>query len=295
MINHLLVVVNPLSGNGRAKRIADSFIKESNLSGIESTLISILGKEEMIARVQIELASHQYDGLIIVGGDGLFHTLLPLLESSEIPFTVIAAGTGNDFSRAIRTFKKSNREIINHLKQCAPARIDSMSIDHAGKRTLAGQVMSLGFDALVNERANQITYLAGKAKYVIAMFQVLATFRPIHFTITLDGEEFSRSAMLIAVANGPNYGGGMKICPPADHADGSLDLVVLNEVSLMTLLTVFPRVYAGTHLRHPAVELFQGKTISIAADAKAFADGEYVDLLPVTAAVQPGALTVWTL
>jgi diacylglycerol kinase (ATP) len=295
MIDHLLVVVNPLSGNGRAKRIARSFIKESERAGIESTLICILGQDVMSAQVRIELDSKKYDGVIIVGGDGLFHTLLPILDSSGVPFTVVAAGTGNDFSRAIRTFKKSNSEIITHLQQNAPARIDSMSIDHTGKRTLAGQVMSLGFDALVNERANQITYLAGKAKYVIAMFQVLATFRPIHFTITLDGRKFSRTAMLIAVANGPNYGGGMKICPPANHADGSLNLVVINKVSLMTLLMVFPRVYTGTHLRHPAVELFQGKSISIEADAKAFADGEYVDLLPVTAAVQPGALKVWTL
>ena len=147
----------------------------------------------------------------------------------------------------------------------------------------------------MNERANGITYLAGKAKYVIAMFQVLRIFKPINFTITIDGKELSRSAMLIAIANGPNYGGGMKICPTADYADGKLDLLILNRVSLFTLLTVFPQVYTGTHLRHRAVEVFQGKEITIAAETKAFADGEYIDLLPVTAAVQPGALTVWTL
>lgn len=87
----------------------------------------------------------------------------------------------------------------------------------------------------------------------------------------------------------------MKICPPANHSDGVLDLVILNEVPLITLIRVFPRVYTGSHTRHKAVELHRGQSIMINADAKAFADGEYIDRLPLKAAVAPGALKVWTL
>jgi len=147
----------------------------------------------------------------------------------------------------------------------------------------------------VNERANQISYLSGKSKYVIAMLQVLTVFKAMKFTITIDGEKIERDAMLVAIANGPNYGGGMKIHPRANHEDGLLNLVILNKVSLFTLITVFPRVYNGSHLSHRAVELLEGREITIDADAKAFADGEYIDSLPVTAKVEPGALMVWKL
>lgn len=295
MIKSLLIVTNPYSGSGRALRVANSFVNECQAQDIRTALIEIAGIDQMLIAVTAEIQSKKHQGLVVVGGDGLLHALLPLLRSSGMPFTVIAGGTGNDFARSINTFRRKNGEIIDHIKNTQPRQLDAMSIIHHDEVTIAGQVVSLGFDALVNERANRISYLSGKSKYVIAMLQVLAVFKAMKFTITIDGKRIERDAMLVAIANGPNYGGGMKIHPRANHEDGLLNLVILNKVSLFTLITVFPRVYNGSHLSHRAVELLEGREISIDADAKAFADGEYIDSLPVTAKVEPGALMVWKL
>ncbi len=292
MTTHLLVVANPRSGRGRSRKKADSFIGIATSRGYTCTLISVLGEKTMLDSISQALSEGTYDGLIAVGGDGLLHTLLPVIKEFNIPFTVIAGGTGNDFAREIGTKGQTHRQILDSV-QSEPVALDSFAISARGQKHHAVQVLSLGFDALVNERANSLKYVKGKAKYVFALLRELSVFKPIHFTIELDGRVFEREAMLIAIANGPSYGGGMLISPGADNADGVLDLVIVNKVSIPQLLRVFPKVYRGKHITHPAVEMLRGKRIHIEADAKAFADGEFVANLPISVDVEPGSLRVW--
>ncbi len=57
--------------------------------------------------------------------------------------------------------------------------------------------------------------------------------------------------MLVAVGNGPSYGGGMRVCPDARLDDGLLDVTVLGPISKPEFLRVFPTVYKGTHVQPP--------------------------------------------
>ena len=59
--------------------------------------------------------------------------------------------------------------------------------------------------------------------------------------------------MLVAVGNGPSFGGGLRICEGASMDDGLLDVVIINPVSKPKLLRVFPKLYRGTHVTHPGV------------------------------------------
>src|SRR5690606_25671560 len=95
---------------------------------------------------------------------------------------------------------------------------------------------------------------AGRLRYDIAMLVELASLRPIPYRLTFeDGPTREVEATLVAVGNGPSYGGGMRICSGARLDDGLLDVTVVGACSRTTLLRVFPRVYSGTHLDHPAV------------------------------------------
>ena len=174
-----------------------------------------------------------------------------------------------------------------------PVAIDSVIIKSDRGETRACQVLSLGFDALVNERANGFRRIRGKMKYVVATIRELALFKPMRFEINIDGVDYSQHAMLIAVANGPSYGGGMKICPGARFDDGLLDVLILSKVSIIELIKVFPKVYSGSHISHRAVEVIKGREITVNAPAKAYADGEYISELPITIHVEPGSLKVW--
>ena len=292
MSDELLVVANPRSGRGRSVEIANQFVALAEESGVKSTLIALNGEDLMLTALEQHLQDRKWRGLVAVGGDGLLHSLLPIVKEHGLPFTVIPAGTGNDFAREIGSKRRSLKENLNRILD-QPTRIDSFTIKSPSGVRHGAQVLSLGFDALVNERANAITNVRGKAKYVVAMVRELPVFKPMHFSITVDGVSYEREAMLIAIANGPSYGGGMLICPGADHADGILDLLILNRVSTLELLKVFPRVYFGKHITHPAIEVIRGKHMLVNAQAKAFADGEFVGDLPVEIQVEPGSLRVW--
>ena len=290
----LLIVANPRSGKGKSLKVAQQFKDRASNAGFKPVVIGVLGTEEMLKslRVAIEDDRQSIGGVISVGGDGLLHALLPVLREFDLPFTVIPTGTGNDFAREIGAMRRTLDETLAKISE-TPVAIDSVIIKSDRGETRACQVLSLGFDALVNERANGFRRIRGKMKYVVATIRELALFKPMRFELNIDGVDYSQHAMLIAVANGPSYGGGMKICPGARFDDGLLDVLILSKVSIIELIKVFPKVYSGSHISHRAVEVIKGREITVNAPAKAFADGEYISELPITIHVEPGSLKVW--
>jgi diacylglycerol kinase (ATP) len=153
--------------------------------------------------------------------------------------------------------------------------------------------VSAGFDAAVNERANAWRWPRGQARYHLAMLRELASFRAINYTVTADGETWQQAAMLISVANGQSIGGGMKVTPDAVLDDGLLDLFIVSRLSRTGLLKVFPKVFSGGHLGHPAVHIRRVRKVELSADnVVAYADGERIGPLPLTIEVVPGAVRV---
>ena len=112
-------------------------------------------------------------------------------------------------------------------------------------------VLSAGFDAIVNERANGMRWPKGQMKYNLATIAELRTFTPIDYTLELDGQTKRVSAMLVAVGNGPSFGGGMRICEGADLTDGMLDVVFFHPMSKPDLVRTFPKLFNGTHRQPP--------------------------------------------
>jgi diacylglycerol kinase (ATP) len=113
------------------------------------------------------------------------------------------------------------------------------------------------------------------------VLRTLASFEAPVLRIEADNGRFDGPAMLAAAANSPFFGGGMMIAPDADPTDGALDLVVIDRVSRMRALRVFPRVYRGTHVDHPAVRTLRTRSVTIHSDRPLtlFADGEQLAAL----------------
>jgi diacylglycerol kinase (ATP) len=148
----------------------------------------------------------------------------------------------------------------------------------------------------------------GPSRYTLALLAELVAFQATAFRIAFDGAEaVDRRCMLIAVGNGPSYGGGMRICAEADPRDGRFQVTVVSRVRKATLLRIFPRVFSGSHLAHPAVDAYQAAQVVLgpvpggpgaaaagcAPAVSVWADGEYVGLLPATVTAVPGALTAF--
>ena len=284
------MVINPVSGQGRGTTVGTYVAGYLNQHAIDFTIVT--------GNSSIALSDHlrtfinknpDCEGVIAVGGDGLMHIALQLVVPSQIPFTIIPAGTGNDFVRTLGWDLEAIDKQLNQVITTAPSPIDLGLVDGEW----FGAILSTGFDSVVNEKANTMSWPKGPMKYNAAIAIELPRFKPRHYEITLDDRTISTEAMLIAVANGRSYGAGMLVCPNANISDGLFDVMVLHPISKFEFMKVFPQVFAGTHISHPAVEIVRSKTVRIESKAVAYSDGERIGQLPIAAECIHDAALTW--
>jgi diacylglycerol kinase (ATP) len=284
------LVINPVSGQGKGTTIGTYVAGYLNQNKISFTIVT--------GNSSISLGEHlrtfidknpECEGIIAVGGDGLMHLVVQIAVPAQIPFTLIPAGTGNDFVRTLGWSLDSLDEQLLSVTTTQPSSIDLGLVDGEW----FGAILSTGFDSIVNEKANSMQWPKGPMKYNAAIAIELPRFKPRHYKITLDDRTLSTEAMLIAVSNGRSYGGGMLVCPNANIHDGLFDVMVLHPISKFEFMKVFPQVFAGTHISHPAVEIVRSRTVSIESKAVAYADGERIGQLPVSAECIHDAAQTW--
>ncbi|MEV7719956.1 diacylglycerol kinase [Streptomyces sp. NPDC088184] len=293
MTSEITLFVNPTAGRGRgahAAQPAASALRDAGFS-----VRTVLGEDadDALRRARAAVAGGT-GALIAVGGDGMMSLALQAVAGTMTPLGVVAVGTGNDFARAlglpIRDPAAAGRLAAEALKDGAVREID---LGRVGERWF-GSVLASGFDSRVNDRGNRMRWVGGRFKYDLAILAELAAFKPIPYRIGLDGGPVREiEATLVAVGNGTTYGGGMRICADAVMDDGLFDVTIVGDCSRTTLIKVFPRVYKGTHLGHPKVTVHRVSSIELAAaDVTAYADGEQLGALPLTAHCVPGAVRV---
>jgi len=284
------LVINPVSGHGKGTTVGTYVAGYLNRREIRFTIVTGNSSIAMGDHLRTFLEKNSdCEGVIAVGGDGLMHIVLQITVPYQIPFTIIPAGTGNDFVRTLGWSLDSVDAQLSKVTTTRPSPIDLGLVDGEW----FGAILSTGFDSIVNEKANTMQWPKGPMKYNAAIAMELPRFKPRHYEITLDDRTISTEAMLIAVSNGRSYGGGMLVCPTADITDGLFDVMVLHPVSKIEFLKVFPQVFAGTHVSHPAVEIVRSKSVRIESVAIAYADGERIGQLPVSAECIHDAGQTW--
>ena len=284
------LVINPVAGQGKGATVGTYVAGYLNSRGIKyEIIIGRSGLDQADSLQRFLDRNPDCSGVIAVGGDGLLHLVLQKITPAQVPLALIPAGTGNDFVRTLGWSPGDVDAILQTVLSEKPQSVDLGLVD--GEWFAA--ILSTGFDSIVNEKANTMSWPKGPMKYNVAIAIELPRFAPRHYEIVLDDRTISTQAMLIAVANGRSYGGGMLVCPHADIADGYFDVMVLHPVSKLEFIKVFPRVFKGTHITHPAVEIVRSKSVKISSDAVAYADGERIGQLPVSAQCISGALMTW--
>jgi diacylglycerol kinase (ATP) len=287
------LVVNPVAGGNRGAQVGAEVI--SLLSQSEHSVINLSGVNLIEARANAERAigANSVDSLVFVGGDGMAHLGASLCAGKNMPMAIIPAGTGNDAAAMLgmppTNAAQSVRLVLEGLS--SPKKIDAIKVSHGGKVTWALGSASAGFDALAAARANAISWPKGPMRYYVAMLLELAKFKPIRYQSVIDGNPRDFEAMLCVVSNTGIFGGGMLVVPGASVTDAKLDVLLVKKMSRLKFVTIFPKVYKGTHITDKDVETFKVSKISIAASGMPiYSDGEYVGQAPFEAEVVPGAL-----
>jgi diacylglycerol kinase (ATP) len=284
----IALLTNPTAGRGKGAKIRDLAVTRLRAAGL--TVRDLQGRD---ADEALDLArqcvADGVDAVVVCGGDGMVHLAVQAVATTGVPLGIIPAGTGNDVARYFDIPRKDPAAAVDRVIAGSTRTVDLARSGTAYFVT----VLAAGFDAIVNERANRMTWPKGPMRYNIATLVELRVFRPLSYVLQLDDREVSLEAMLVAVGNGPSFGGGLRITEGAVLDDGMLDVVVIKPMSKPDLIRTYPQLFKGTHVHHPQYEHHLVRSVTVAAPGiVTYADGERFAPLPLTVECAPGALTV---
>ena len=274
-----IYIVNPAAGHGKAKRIADELMNNQADTDFEVLMTGGAGDATEIARRYAGGGYRVYS----VGGDGTINEVINGAIGGKSRVGIIPAGSGNDLIRSVDD-TSGERDI---------------DVGTVNGRYFAN-IASIGFDADVAHNAKRFKKwpLLGGLSYYISIFYTLIKKKPLKVSIEIDGEvgePMVRELLLMAVANGKYYGGGIKIAPSAKIDDGLLDVCIIDNLSRLKILTLLPRLFAGTHEKLKQVQFVSAKTVKILRDEPSTLsiDGEIICLKDIEFGILPGGLKIF--
>jgi len=293
-IGKVTALTNPASGHGAALHAAQVAIARLQHRGIE--VVEIIGDDAEDARYLAGAAVERgTDALMVTGGDGVVSNALRVLAGTDVPLGIIPAGTGNDHAREFGIPTKDPEAAADIVVDGWTETIDLGRIrDDKGGEKWFGTVAAAGFDSLVTDRANRMSWPHGRLRYYIAMLAELSQLRMLPFRMVLDGtREIDADITLAAFGNTRSYGGGLLICPDADPSDGLLDITMAHSASRTKLVRLFPTVMKGTHVNLDEVSTARAKSIHVECPGiNVYADGDFACALPAEISAVPAALQI---
>jgi diacylglycerol kinase (ATP) len=232
--------------------------------------------------------------VIAAGGDGMVGGLAGALAGTDAVLGILPAGRGNDFARQLGLPEEPER-LAELLLSAEPKAIDAIEVESGDgtKNVVVGSVYA-GVDSLANVHINRLTWLPGSLAYYLGPLRAIATWRPVSYRITVDGETRRERGYTVVAANSGFYGYGLHIAPDAAVDDGLLDVVIIRHAPRRLFFAVMRELPHGTHVRRPEVEVLRGREVRVEADREIpfGGDGELLGTLPATVRVLSGALRV---
>lgn len=299
------IIVNPRSGRGRAARLLPQ-VSAQLASALPHSQLRVVrtrnyadARERAYATVAASeppQAGERPDVLVMMGGDGMASLGLNACAGTHVQLGVIPAGTGDDFARGVgipRDPLAAARAVGSGLTRRIDLTLAAGQIADGSQQRYVGSVVSSGYDARVNHRVNHGRLNLGSVSYASAVLLEIAKLDPINYRLTIDGKYREEQAILVAVGNAGYVGGGIHLCPQADPADGLLDLTLIGPVSRLTLIRLFPLLFRGDFISHPAITHLRATEVLLDGDELVpMADGEDLGKAPLRLTCEPGVLEI---
>jgi YegS/Rv2252/BmrU family lipid kinase len=289
---------------GRAHELEPRIRAALRGTDIEATVLETRepGHGERLAAAAADLG---HDRVIAVGGDGTVNEIINGLMGGSAPgvpppmLGVVPAGSGNDLARSLGLPLAA----LDALPVALGERTRPLDLGVAtcsGRRRHFHAAGGTGFDAQVAfaMAGRRRGWQRGRAGYVVTTLTELWRYRNRELRVRLATPDGARQLegrfLFIAFANGPYYGGGMKISPEASNRDGVLDVCLVGDISRLGALKELPGIYRGAHVNHRLVEI--ARVLELRIDGppgtRVHLDGEPLGELPVDIRVRPAALQV---
>lgn len=258
----ITLLLNPTAGGGRSKKVAKraaDYLKSKNLS--YSVLETKAPGDATVICKELAKKAKEGDLLLCLGGDGTFSEVARGLAGSNVIVGILPAGTGNDMLKSF-TVPKKTEQALDYILAKEPRKMDLCLLNGIPFANESG----LGFDvAVLDHSAQAKKYFRGLIPYLWGVIKTIFTYRSIPTKITADGKIIlEEDCLVLSVANGQYIGGGIRISPEADPADGLLDVVVMRACSkLRMVFSYLPGLLAGKILTFPHTSHYKAKEVTV--------------------------------
>ena len=277
------LAVNPHGGLKKGLGILEQVKPVFENDGAELTILETeyAGHARNMART-VEIDG--YDGFCAIGGDGTMHEVVNGMMNREdgcrLPIGLVTGGTGNSFMHDLDCLDPVNaaKRIITNRRRP----IDLARVNANGEILYAFNIVGWGMPTDINIIAEKMRWLGGQRYNVASLIEIIA-FRERFATLIVEGNRTVGDFGFILGCNTIHTGKGMKMAPDASIDDGLMDIIIVKKSSRLTLLSVFPKLFNGNHIYHPACEYVQSKSFSIIPTNNDLLniDGEIIGQTPV--------------
>lgn len=301
-----VILVNPRAGSGRAAAVWER--ARAAVPAAAAARLVLAGDPETAAR-QLDDALAEGNTprrLIAVGGDGTVHLAANRLVADgltdRVALGMVAAGTGSDLAKTLG-LPMAPGPALDHALHADPRPMDLLRVTVEGTKAGEGadgtaaapsrvvlNVASAGISGGVARRINAMP-VRRPTVYLTEALRAVVRYRAFHGRVTVDGEVFHDDGIyLLAVANGPSFGKGMKVAPEAKVDDGLADVVVVKSLPAWRVPLELPRLYLGNLLASSKVIWCRGRRVRLDPAGEAPSSGA-VPPLEIDGETLPGAAT----
>jgi len=288
----IAVIINPISGVRRADEARPRVRLATDVAASLRTPVDVVvtegaGHARELARAAVAAGARL---IIAWGGDGTINEVASALAFGPVPLGIVPAGSGNGLARELGVSRRPAQAIASALT-AAPRAMDVGEIEGRLFVNIAG----VGLDAHIAAQFDAPGRRRGFLGYVGITARALRRYVPLRYRITTGAEHVDVCAMLVTIANSPQFGNGACIAPGARVDDGVLDLVTIEEQSRLATMCALPRLFTGSVDRLRGCRIRQVREVAIESDRPLtfHVDGEPVHGGPTLhARVHAGALRV---
>ncbi|MCH6197074.1 diacylglycerol kinase [Corynebacterium mastitidis] len=290
-ISRVALLTNPAAGKGKAVAASEVATRAFYRYGVDVVSISGSSPEASRELAREMIQDDSIDALVACGGDGLIGLALQEQAGTDTPLGIIPAGTGNDHAREYK-IPLDPRRAAKTIVEGFTTRTDLgiMRTDD-GQQRYFGTIACAGFDSLVTDRTNRIPWPSGQPRYVLAILIEFLNFHSLPTRITLDdADPIEGDVTLCAIGNTKTYGGGMQVCPDADHYDGLFDITVATKMSRRKAALNVSKIFSGDFEDLEEAHQYRARKVRVEMPGiNAYADGDKYFACPVECEVVPGA------
>lgn len=295
---HYYLLINPVAGGGKGKKIGQQIItlmKQKQLQftvfktkypSHEAKIINELVASTLMSwDCQIRKADAYFPLLIVIGGDGTLHQAVNHIPN-QVPVAYIPAGSGNDFARSLGILQPPKLLLEKILHTTKPRNINILTCyDHTNDiHSFCVNNVGIGLDASIVHTTNNSVAKKQLYKYKISSLSYIRSalhglFAQTSFPITIEANKQKYSfqrAFLCTATNHPYFGGGIKIAPMANIYETQIDLVLVEKLSMPKIFFLILLLLSQKHTKSKYFHHFKANELHLNSPSKQFLqkDGE---------------------